>query len=139
MGTPTDPGLPPIRVKVPNTGKVFRFNKRIVVDQTPLNLTVTYVNHGIVQLLMFAFLFGVLFVLFKFKDRLKLVFVDLQAKAKKHEATWQWCLSPIGLVVTTLAGAILFSFVSRLLLVIMMLAFLGAVGRLTMVMLALHD
>lgn len=129
-GTPTDPGVSPIRVKVPNTGKVFRFNKRIVVDQTPLNLMVVYVNHGMVQFLMFALLLGVLFVLFKFKDRLKLVFLDLQAKTKKHQATWQWCLSPVGLVITTLVGAILVSFVSRILFVIMMLALLGAVGRL---------
>ena len=43
--------MEPVSVQVPNTGQVFRFSQRIVVDQTPVDLKVVYVRGWLVGLL----------------------------------------------------------------------------------------
>ncbi len=132
IGGGTAPGVTgvlPIRVNVPNAGQVFRFTKKIVVNQAPLTLDIFYANQWTVKALKLFLLIVLIWVLFKLKSKWILLKNLVLSFYKNHENEIKWVLSPGGLVITTalLWGAGLIF--TRLTAVMGFLLFAGALLR----------
>jgi len=128
-GVPGDPGVLPIRVNLPRSGKVFRFSKQILVDQKPVDLTVVYINKWLTKLLKVTLL--IIFIVLLYRSRKRFVnFISwIQRSFSKYERQLRWGLSPTGFVVVSFVLLVLSSFISKLLVVVSFLSLIGAVGR----------
>jgi len=124
-----DMGVLPIRINIPMSGKVFRFTKQIVVEEKPVNLTLTYIHKVFIAIVKIIFFVGILFILIRFKTSIQEAVIRGKSYLHEHEDVIQKILSPVGLVATSFVLMISFSFVSRLLTVLSFFLFLGSLGR----------
>ncbi|OVE78276.1 hypothetical protein BVX98_00710, partial [bacterium F11] len=129
QGGARDPGVIPIRVAVPPSGKVFRFTKQIVIDQDTLNLNVVYTHKWLIRLVKLLIFVLFVFILIRCKNIFQRTMEWIRLTIKKNEKSLQWASSPMGLVIVATLCLILFSFVSRLLTVIAFLTLMGALVR----------
>lgn len=118
-----------LRVSVPNSGKVFRFTKQIIVENTPLSLRVVFVSHWILIGLYWLILLVAGFTLYRFRSQLKNLNQTVRTFLQSHQKQVEVVLSPWGRVVTTGGLMIILGVLSRFLFAIFFVLFAVSLGQ----------
>jgi hypothetical protein len=127
-------GTLPIRIKIPQIGKVFRFTKQVIVDRTPLELSVVYIHHAFIQFVFLALWFALLGFIVKRRTQVKGYILDVKLWLGKNKSILDHAKSPLGLTIITFVTMYMVRWVIPPLRFLFELLFVVAVIRLVVVL-----
>ncbi len=122
-------GVLPIRVKVPNTGQVFRFTKRLVTESEPVRLTSFFARGALIGFLKLLVLAGVVLALWRTRRRWSGLRGSVEGFVRNRQGLFEKAFTPAGLTAAGFVLMVLLSILGRLPGVLGFLVFLGFGGR----------
>jgi hypothetical protein len=116
------------KIELPTSGQIYRFNKTIIEGE-PIELTFYYTSNTIITIIKIFILLILVLILFLLRKKIFALFKRLYHWVLARETAWEFLKTTNGLRITLFVTAVIFLFISRILLVVLVLLFLLSVFR----------